>query len=217
MRHLVQPLLRCCWAGVHGSGRPPQGGPDPWVLQPSTGAAGRLGCPLAKTSSQPLGAVSRWRRRRRILVGWVVRRPAMAMDGKHRNLAEEEEPWVFPPGWDREPLCQAYNPSHWPWMLNDAAASGSKVIAAPAETTGPAAAAAARHGCPIPPPGLTMPADGRAPGARGTCAATLTLAASGGPHGSSVPLPQGPVASRKVDGSVRARHRPRALGSSDRG
>ena len=77
-------------AAVHDSGRPPQGGPDPRVLQPSTGALGRLGCPLAKTSSQPLAAVSRWRRRRRIMVGWVVRRPAMAMDGKRRKLAEEE-------------------------------------------------------------------------------------------------------------------------------
>ena len=39
---------------------------------------------------------------------------------------------LFPPGWDREPSCYAYNPSYCPWLLKNSTATVSRpaVVAA---------------------------------------------------------------------------------------
>ena len=49
-----------------------------------------------------------------------------------RRSAAGEKPYLFPPGWDREPSCYAYHPSYCPWLLKNSTATVSRpaVVAA---------------------------------------------------------------------------------------
>jgi len=40
--------------------------------------------------------------------------------------ADWEKPYLFPPGWDREPSCHAYNHRYCPWLLKDSSTTATR-------------------------------------------------------------------------------------------